>query len=141
VWTCISAIWSSLFAQLPVVSKREEEEEEESSDSNSDGVIIVDIKGSSFSSSKSLFVNLNNGKYTWLMTRENWRKVKPKTSHTKYVSSDDEDENEESLLSDMSKICKARIKGFLSQVGFRDELLEEREKLLIQEKESNKEFQ
>jgi hypothetical protein len=34
----------------------------------------------------------------------------------------------------MSKNLKTRIKGLLSQVGLRDELLEQQEKLLIQEK-------
>jgi hypothetical protein len=34
----------------------------------------------------------------------------------------------------MSKNPKTRIKGLLSQVGLRDELLEQQEKLLIQEK-------
>jgi hypothetical protein len=37
----------------------------------------------------------------------------------------------------MSKNPKARIKGLLSQVGLHDELLDQQEKLLIQEKESN----
>jgi hypothetical protein len=105
------------------------------------------IKGSSSSSSKSLFHNLNNGKHTCLMAKETRRNVKLKTSPTKYVSCDDEsdssddvDEDEEALLRDMSKNPKARMKGLLSQVGLRDKLLEQQEKLLVQEKESNLEL-
>jgi hypothetical protein len=56
------------------------------------------------------------------MTKESRRKVKPKTTPTKYVSSDDEidssddedeDEDEESLLSDMrKKILKQGSRGY-----------------------------
>jgi hypothetical protein len=52
-------------------------------------VATVAIKGSS-SSSKSLFPNLNKGKYTCLMPKENKKKVKSKSPPPKYVSSDDE---------------------------------------------------
>jgi hypothetical protein len=110
-------------------------------------VATVAIKGSSSSSSKSLFPNLNKGKHTCLMTKDSKRKVKPKTSPPKYVSSDDEldssdeeDEDEEALLNVMSKNPKARIKGLLSEVGLRDELLDQQENLLIQEKKSNQEL-
>jgi hypothetical protein len=60
------------------------------------------------------------------MVKESRRKVKPKSSPTKYVSS-----NEEIDSSDMSKNPKARINELLRQVGHRDEILEEQEKLLI----------
>jgi hypothetical protein len=40
----------------------------------------------------------------------------------------------------MNKNPKARIKGLLSEVGLQDELLEQQEKLLIQEKEINQEL-
>jgi hypothetical protein len=114
----------------------------------------VAIKDTSSSSSKSLFPNLNNGKHTCLMENESKRKVKPKTSPPKYVSSDEElyssdeelyssdeeDLDEEALLNDMSKNPKARIKRLLSQDGDCDELLEQQEKFLIQEKESNQEL-
>jgi hypothetical protein len=40
----------------------------------------------------------------------------------------------------MSKNPKAKIKGLLSQVWLHDELLEQQERLLIQEKESNQEL-
>jgi hypothetical protein len=66
------------------------------------------------------------------------KKGKTKTSSPKYVSSDDEldscdeeDEDEEASLNDMSKNPKARIKGLLSEVGLCDELLHQQEKLLI----------
>jgi hypothetical protein len=119
---------------------------DESSNSDSDGLATVAIKGS-FCPSKSLFLNFNNGKHTCLMAKESKRKVKSKCSYSKYVSSDDElgssdeeDEDEEALLNDMSKNHMARIKGLLSQVGLRDELLDQQEKLLIQEKENNQEL-
>jgi hypothetical protein len=95
----------------------------ESFDSDSDGVATIVIKGSSSSSSKSLFPNLNKGKYTCLMAKESRRKVKSKTSPPKYVSSGDEldssdekDKDEEALLNAMSKNPKARIKGLLGEV-------------------------
>jgi hypothetical protein len=40
----------------------------------------------------------------------------------------------------MSTNPKARIKGLLSQVGLQYELLEQQEKLLVQEKENNQEL-
>jgi hypothetical protein len=42
------------------------------------------------------------------------------------------------LLNSMSKNPKARIKGLLSEIGIRDELLDQQKKLLVQEKESKK---
>jgi hypothetical protein len=123
---------------------KEWDSDDESSDSDSNSLATMYIKGSSSSSTKSLFPNLNKGKHTCLMAKESKRKVKTKTFSPKYVSSDDEigssdveDEDEEALLNDMSKNPKARIKGLLSQVGLRGELLDEQEKMLIQDKESN----
>jgi hypothetical protein len=120
---------------------------DESFDSDSGGVATISIKGSSSSSNKSLFPNLNKGKHTCLMAKESRRKIKSKTSPPKYVSSDDdlgssdeEDKDKEALLNDMSKNPKARIKGLLSEVGLRDELLDQKDKLLIQEKERNQEL-
>jgi hypothetical protein len=105
------------------------------------------IKGSSSSSSKTLFPKLNKGKHTCIMAKKSIRKVKTKTSPPKYVSSDDEidssdekDEDKEALLDVMSKNPKARINGLLSEVGLYDELLDQKEKLLIQEKESNQDL-
>jgi hypothetical protein len=125
---------------------KEWDSDDESSDSDSDGVVTVAIKGSS-SSSKSLFPNLNKGKNTCLMAKESKRKVRSKTSPSKYVSSDDEldssdeeNEDEKALLNAMSNNPKAKIKGLLSEVGLRDELLNQQEKLLGQEKESNQEL-
>jgi hypothetical protein len=81
------------------------------------------------------------------MAKESKRKVKSKSSPPKYVSSDDEldssdgeDEDEEALLEVMSKNPKARIKWLLSEVGICDELLNQQEKLLVQEKERNQEL-
>jgi hypothetical protein len=64
--------------------------DDESFDSDSDGVATVAIKGSSSSSSKSLFPNLNKGKHTCLMAKESKKKVKYKSCLPMYVSSDDE---------------------------------------------------
>jgi hypothetical protein len=110
-------------------------------------VATVAIKGSSSSSSKFLFPNLNKGKHACLMAKESKRNVKHKSSPPKYISSDDkldssdgEDEDEEALLEAMSKNPKARIKRLLSEVGIHDEILDQQEKLLVQEKESNQEL-
>jgi hypothetical protein len=126
---------------------KEWDSDDESSDSDSDGVATVAIKGSSSSSSKSLFANLNNGKHTFLMAKESKRKVKSKSSPPKYLSSDDEldscdgeDEDDEALLNAMSNNPKARIKGLLGEIGICDELLDQQEKLLVQQKESNQEL-
>jgi hypothetical protein len=126
---------------------KEWDSNEESSEFDSDGIATMAIKGSSSSSSKSLFPNLNNRKHTCLMAKESKRKVKPKTSPPKYVSSDDEldssdeeVEDEKAFVNDMSKFPKVEMKGLLSQVGLRDLLLEQQEKLFVQEKESNQEL-
>jgi hypothetical protein len=107
-------------------------------------VVTVAIKGSSSSSSKSLFPNLNKGKHTCIMAKGSKKKVKSKSSHPKYASSDDEldssDKDEETLLNVMCKNPKERIKGLLKEVGMRDELLDQQEKLLVQERESNQEL-
>jgi hypothetical protein len=50
--------------------------DDESFNSDSDAVATIAIKGSSSSSSKSLFSNLNKGKHTCLMTKESKKKVK-----------------------------------------------------------------
>jgi hypothetical protein len=123
---------------------KEWDSDDESSNFGSDSVATVAIKDSSSSSSKSLFPKLNKGKHTCRVTKESRRNVKPKTSPPKYVSSDEEVdssdkevEDEETLLEVMGKNPKARIKGLLSEVGIHDELLDQQEKLLVQEKESN----
>jgi hypothetical protein len=91
--------------------------DDESSDFDSNDVVTVAIKGSSYSS-KSLFLNLNKGKHTCLMANESKKKVKPKSSSPKYVSSDDkldssDEEDEETLLNDICKNPKERMKGLL----------------------------
>jgi hypothetical protein len=58
-------------------------------------VATVAIKGK-HSSSKSLFLKLNQGKHTCLMAKKNKRKVKIKgISSPKYVSSDDNDDSDD----------------------------------------------
>ncbi len=79
------------------------------------------------------------------MTKESMKKVKSKSSLHKYVSSDDEldssdEEDEETLLNAMCKNPKERMKGLLKEVGIHDELLDQQEKLLVQERESNQEL-
>jgi chromosome segregation ATPase len=121
---------------------KELDSDDESSDSDSDGVATVAIKGFSSSSSKSLFPNLNKGNHTCLMAKKSKKKVKSKPSPPKYVYSDEEldlsdEEDEETLLNDMCKNPKERMKGLLKEVGIHDELLDQQEMLLVQEKESN----
>jgi hypothetical protein len=126
---------------------KEWDSDDEISDSDSDGMATIAIKGSSSSSSKSLFPILNKGKHTCLMAKESKRKVKSKSSPSKYVSSDDEldstdeeDEDEETLLNVKWKNPKQRIKGLLKEVGICDELIDQQAKLPVQEKESNQEL-
>jgi hypothetical protein len=51
------------------------------------------------------------------------------------LSSDDEldssDEEEETLLNALCKNPKERMKGLLKEIGIRDELLDQQEKMLI----------
>jgi hypothetical protein len=81
------------------------------------------------------------------MEKESKRKVKSKSSPPKYVSSDDEldssdeeDEDQKALINVMCKNSKEMIKVFLKELGIHDELFDEQEKLLVQEKESNQEL-
>jgi hypothetical protein len=81
------------------------------------------------------------------MTKESKKKVKSKSSPPKYVSiddeldsSDEEDEDEETLLNAMCKNPKERMKGLLKEIGIHNELLDQQEKLLVQERESNQEL-
>jgi hypothetical protein len=97
-------------------------------------VLIIAIEGSTSSSSKSLFANLNKGKHTCLMAKESKRKIKYKSSPPRYVfsddeldSSDEEGEGEEALLKVMCKNPKERIKGLLKEVGIHDEILDQQE--------------
>jgi hypothetical protein len=107
----------------------------------------IAIKGKA-SSSKSLFPNLP--KYTCLMAKESKKKVKSKASSSlKYVTSDEDtlssdnfvsSDNDDSLPSKLMKNPNDMIKGLMKQVGARDELLEQQEKLLIQEREISEEL-
>jgi hypothetical protein len=124
---------------------KEWDSDNESSDSDSDDVATIAIMGSSSSLRKSLFPNLKNGKHTCFMAKESNKKVKSNSSPPKYVSSDDEldssdEEDEETLLNTMCKNPKERMKGLLKEIGIRDELLDQQEKFLVQEKENNQEL-
>jgi HSP90 family molecular chaperone len=121
---------------------------QESSKSKSDDLATIAIKGKS-SSSKSLFPNLP--KHTCLMVKEDKKKVKTNApSSLKYITSDEDtlssgDDNvssddDDSLSSELCKKSNAMIKGLMKQVRVRDELLEQQEELLIQERKSNEEL-
>jgi hypothetical protein len=122
---------------------------DEGSESESDDLATIAIKGES-SSSKSLFPKLS--KHTCLMEKEGKKKVKYNTpSSPMYVTSDEDtlshDDNDDdasndgdSLPSEFYKNLKAMIKGIMKHVRVRDELLEQQEKLLIQERKSNEEL-
>jgi hypothetical protein len=108
---------------------------DESSNSNSDGVATIAIKGTS-SSSKSLFPKLNQGKYSCLMVKGGKRRVKTKgISSPKYVSSDDDDSNNDApFLNGITE--KATIKKLGKELVTRDQLLEDQEDLLEQERKN-----
>jgi hypothetical protein len=82
-------------------------------------------------------------KYTCLMTKEGKKKVKTNTSSSpKYVTCDKDtlsSDDDDSLPSELRKNPNAMIKGLMKQVGVRDDLLEQQEELLIQERKSNEE--
>jgi hypothetical protein len=104
-------------------------------------VAIIAIKGIT-SSSKSLFPKLL--KHICLMAKEGRKKVKFNTpSSHKYVNSDedtlssdnyDSSDDDNPLPSELVKNPNAMIKGLMRQVGARDELLEQQEELLAQER-------
>jgi hypothetical protein len=78
-------------------------------------------------------------KHTCLKT--SIKRRKSKCSPPKYVFSDEEeDEDEETLLNAMCKNPKERMNGLLKEIGIHDDLLDQQEKLLIQERESNHEL-
>jgi hypothetical protein len=100
-------------------------------------VATIAIKGIS-SSSKSLFLKLNKGKNTWLIAKESKRKVKTKAlSSPKYVSSDDDDDDSDVDTPFYNGINE---KGIIKRIGkelvTRDQLLEDQEDLLEQERKS-----
>jgi hypothetical protein len=121
---------------------------DESSESNSDDLATIAINGES-SPSKSLFPNLS--KHTCLMAKEGKKKVKNNVpSCPKYVTSDEDtlssdndivsSDDDESLPSQFCKNHNDVIKGLMKQVIVRDELLEQQEELLVQERKSNEEL-
>jgi hypothetical protein len=111
-------------------------------------VATIAIKGKT-SSSKSLFLKLS--KHTCLMTNKGRMKVKSNTSSSpKYVTSDenslssdnyDSSDDDNSLPSELMKNANAMIKGLIRQVGDRDELLEQQEELLVQERKISEKTQ
>jgi hypothetical protein len=110
-------------------------------------VATVAIKGKT-SSSKSLFPNLS--KNTCLMAKEGRKEVKSNTPFSpKYVTSDehtlssdnyDSSDDDNHLPSELVRNTNAMIKGLMRQVGARDELLEQQEELLIQERKISEEL-
>jgi hypothetical protein len=103
--------------------------EDESSNSDSDGVATVAIKEKT-SSSKSLSPKLNQENHTCIMAKENKRKVKTKgISSPKYVSSDDDDAP---FPNGLNK--KRVIKKLWSKLVARDQLLDDQEDFLKQER-------
>jgi hypothetical protein len=105
------------------------------------------IKGKA-SLSKSLFPNLP--KHTFLTAKQSKKKVKSKASPSlKYVTSDEDtlssdnyasSDDDDSLPSELVKNTNAMIKGLMKQVGARDELLEQQEELLVQERKISEEL-
>jgi hypothetical protein len=114
---------------------------DESSESQNDGLATIAIKGKT-SSSKSLFPKLS--KHTCLITKEGRKKVKSNNSSSlKYVTSDedtlssdnyDSSDDDKPLPSELVKNPNAMTKCLMRQVGARDELLEQQEELLVQER-------
>jgi hypothetical protein len=114
--------------------RQEWESEAESSNSDSDGVATMAIKVKS-SSIKSFFPKLNQGKHTYLMVKENKRKIKTKgISSPKYISSDDSDDDDTPLLNGLNE--KRVIKKLGKELVARDQLLEDQEDLLEQERKN-----
>jgi transcription initiation factor IIF auxiliary subunit len=107
----------------------------------------ISIKGKA-SSSKSLFTKLS--KHTYLMLKEGIKKIKFNTSFSlKYVTSNedtlssdnyDSSDDDKPLPSQLIKNPNAMIKCLMRQVGARDELLEQQEELLVQERKISEEL-
>jgi hypothetical protein len=99
-------------------------------------VATVAIKGTS-SSSKSLFPKLNKGKNTCLMPKESKHKVKTKgLSSPKYISSDNDDDSDDDASFPNGILEKAIIKKLGKELVARDQLLEDQEDLLKQERKN-----
>jgi hypothetical protein len=120
---------------------------DESFESKSDDLATIAIKGKALSS-KSLFPKLS--KHACLMAKEGRKKEKSNTSPSlKYVTSDedtlssdnyDSSDDGKPLPSELVKNHNAMIKGLMRQVGARDELLEQQEELLVQERKISEEL-
>jgi hypothetical protein len=97
----------------------------------------VAIKGKSYSS-KSLFPKLNQVKHTCLMAKEGKRKVKTKgISSSKYVSSDDNDDSDDDAPPFSNDFNEKRvIKKLWKKLVAWDQLLEDQEDLLKQERKN-----
>jgi hypothetical protein len=78
------------------------------------------------------------------MAKKDKNKVKTNVhSSLKYVTSDEDtisNDDDDSLSSELYKNPNAMIKGLMKQATVRDELLEQQEELLIQERKSNEEL-
>jgi predicted nuclease with TOPRIM domain len=78
------------------------------------------------------------------MAKESKKKVKTNVSSSpKYIASNEDtlsSDDDDSLPSELLKNPNAMIKGLIKQVGVRDELLEQQEELLVQERKSNEEL-
>jgi hypothetical protein len=120
---------------------------DESSELKSDDLTTIAIKGKA-SSSKSLFPKLS--KHKCLMANEGRKKVKSNSSSSiKYATSDkntlfsdnyDSSDDDKHLPSELMKNPNAMIKGLMRQVGATDELLEQQEELLVQERKISEEL-
>jgi hypothetical protein len=94
----------------------------------------IAINENSFST-KSLFSNFS--KHTCLMAKESKKKVKGHP-YPKYISSDDDVSSDASF--DLGKNPTAKLDGLMKQINLRDDLLEQQEKLLVQERKSHSEL-
>jgi hypothetical protein len=111
---------------------------DESSSSDSEDMATLVIKGNS-SISKSLFPNLN--KHTYLMAKENKKKVKVKNSSPQCTSSDNNSSNDECDESfDLGKNPTKMLDKLMKQINLMDELLESQEELLEKERENASEL-
>jgi hypothetical protein len=90
-----------------------------------------------FSSSKSLFPNLNQEKHTCLMTNERKHKVKTKgSSSPKYVFSDDNNASDDDAPLPIGMNEKSTIKWLGNELVVQDQLLNVQEDLLEQERQT-----
>jgi hypothetical protein len=78
------------------------------------------------------------------MAKKGKNKVKSNASSSlKYVTSDEHtfsSDDDNTLPSEFMKNSNAMIKGLMKQVGARDELLEQQEELLVQERKISEKF-